>query len=683
MVNNSSLSFLPNPFNYRHKLDDKTSKLLLIHPIFSKLSNSFEYKEIVDECCVYLTENDLSEFNSSFSLLIADLFLSSLHFKEFLKIKNNLDIPDIEFYEAYSYFRLKERLNLKDLVNNYQKKPTSERNVVVLNFINLCFLILDDQHSRALYFGESLKSEVIPSIIQKAIKLDEYDSLLSFSDIIHLILLFELYYNVLEFEKACNILEFLSKIANTQRDLSLKIYVLLYQIKIEMAEGELLNAKKLLEEASEVESMVENDLVTLELSLVQAELHEYANELDKATEEYLSINIPKLDEYYSLYVRMKLAVLALKEGNYDRFDLLFGTIPTDALIKYRNLNLLYLIISLKQSLKNNDDQQIEEKVQKVDDFVLNSDNIVYLFQLKLTISDVFKKYEFYNKAIDEVEKLIEMLEKRSYFQFELEALLKILELYLSKYFKTEEIADFAKIFTYLDKLLSIAKKNEIPHINALALYMKGKILVSFNKAEEAKVEFAKALEIATKNNYRDLKQEILDSTKQLNYNSKILDDNHYNSLNKILSSYGRIKVQKGDKRRQIVKPQAFFIIDKTTGIPFYEYYFESKKTIESILLSGLITSVLLFASSIIDKTEVQHFSYEGFSIMLEIQDENIYVLITDYESWEYRYFLRKFILRAKEYGLLDNPEMLDSILSSQIKTLVTEMFTNGKEEVTE
>ncbi|NHJ05095.1 MAG: hypothetical protein EAX90_09740 [Candidatus Heimdallarchaeota archaeon] len=232
------------------------------------------------------------------------------------------------------------------------------------------------------------------------------------------------------------------------------------------------------------------------------------------------------------------------------------------------------------------------------------------------------------------------------FEIIVNAKLQLAEIDLLKYRMTNENV---LLFNALDKIgdskqLCIEQDFKLILIDILIL--EGLLLSLNNKKKEGKKILHEAIEIANELNLSDKEIEAKNQLQEIEKEKKNLLVRIFTRINESIRS--SISFESVSKPKDIkTELKALYIISKSTGLPIFQKEFETVKSIDSNLLSGLLSAIRSMGEEILAAEEggLKLIDHGNVAIMLETGTKSFISLVVSQETFILREKLRQFTER--------------------------------------
>jgi len=232
------------------------------------------------------------------------------------------------------------------------------------------------------------------------------------------------------------------------------------------------------------------------------------------------------------------------------------------------------------------------------------------------------------------------------FEIIVNAKLQLAEIDLLKYRMTNENI---LLFNALEKIgdskqLCIEQDFKLILIDILIL--EGLLLSLNNKKKEGKKILHEAIEIANELNLSDKEIEAKNQLQEIEKEKKNLLVRIFTRINESIRS--SISFESVSKPKDIkTELKALYIISKSTGLPIFQKEFETVKSIDSNLLSGLLSAIRSMGEEILaaDEGGLKLIDHGNVAIMLETGTKSFISLVVSQETFILREKLRQFTER--------------------------------------
>jgi len=132
--------------------------------------------------------------------------------------------------------------------------------------------------------------------------------------------------------------------------------------------------------------------------------------------------------------------------------------------------------------------------------------------------------------------------------------------------------------------------------------------------------------------------------------------------------------------KQVPTPtvSALIAIDRTSGLPEYVYYFDTKVKVDSSLVSGFVTAISSFTNELMETQGLlRSINHEGFALLMEHTESRTVALVASEETFDIRYLLREFSMKFDEkYPKSEASRGINSKDYDDAKDLVMQVFTS-------
>ncbi|MHA1211074.1 MAG: hypothetical protein ACTSSH_01310, partial [Candidatus Heimdallarchaeota archaeon] len=244
-----------------------------------------------------------------------------------------------------------------------------------------------------------------------------------------------------------------------------------------------------------------------------------------------------------------------------------------------------------------------------------------------------------------LEKALAIALENRLFEIILNAKLQLAEIDLLRYRMTNQSE---LLFGALEKIsdteqLCLEQDYQLVLIDVYIL--QGLLLSMSNKKKAGKKALEKAAKMASDLGLADKEEEAINQLKEIEKEKKSLLVRIFTRINKSIRS--TIAFESVTKPKAIeAKVQALFIISKQTGLPFYQKEF-GEKSIDSNLLSGLLSAIRTMGQTILDAEEggLKLIDHGNVSIMQETGPDCFYALVVSQATYLLREKLRELIDR--------------------------------------
>ncbi len=643
---------LPLPYEKRHQFS-KEEKADIARFLFIPEKNLGDIK-LLRQKVLHVCErkHTIALLPTKVQELIADILISHSDLNVYLKINDQLSINQQSETDTIVYYRKRDLTNLELILERYkiENSLSREGDKQGLHFILLCTHLLRGDMVKAGECTNSLRTNMLLKMKEDVNKEGLVVAKLSIQQIYYLIAIMDYYLAVYNLEKAEETLELIEMISQIQNDILLGTIVLYYYAKLDMMKGNYLTAGEKINEALEYEKIARNKELQIELEYLKARILAFFERYDHARAVIEEVSKQELSNTMLGLKHLTLGQIFYRQGKIEECKKVLNELDEQYYIIDKGIYFDYLLLSVRINIAKLSADEIKKNLQYLQEYANRSENDIYHAKTLIVLSELYKKRKKYDEAINQLEKALKKLEHKPIFQLRLESLLGIIDLYTRRFFNTEEIEDFSKVFGYLEELIEFGRKNEFSYVEAMAYHIKGKIYGRFSKIDESKEALFKAQDIANKYGFTKLDNQINTDLRKLEREGELLQQT--TSLDSLIDTVGGAQYEEMQKeQKKSSKPEAFIIIEKESGIPLYQFHFnEEKKDVESTLLSGLITAVLMFASNILRTKEVQSFKFVDYSILIVIEDEIIYMFMADQKTDENK---QKLIRLVKMFEVFD------------------------------
>ena len=303
---------------------------------------------------------------------------------------------------------------------------------------------------------------------------------------------------------------------------------------------------------------------------------------------------------------------------------------------------------------------------------------IYLRQARLSA-----RQSNLGEATKLLEKAYTIAFNNNLFEIIVNTKLQLAEIDLLKYRMTNENVLLLNALEKIDDSKKLCFEQDFKLIAIDILILEGLLLSLNNKKKDGKKVLNEAIKIANELNLADKEMEAKNQLDEIEKEKKSLLVRIFTRINEsIRSSLSYESVSKPKEVKSEIK--AFYIVSKNTGLPIYQLELEQDKSINSNLLSGLISAIRAMGEEVLAAEEggLKLIDHGNVAIMLETGVKSFFSLVVTQETFLLREKLRQFAdIFENKYsfeGFDSGIIQTDHRRTDDIRNIFKEIFESNK-----
>jgi tetratricopeptide (TPR) repeat protein len=289
-------------------------------------------------------------------------------------------------------------------------------------------------------------------------------------------------------------------------------------------------------------------------------------------------------------------------------------------------------------------------------------------------------------AEDRLKKALNEVVNLDHMELVVKALFTLIDLQITKFTMTgsnEELVIADQQIRDLDILFSNTNLQKESFELLLVRATLSKVRLDYEKSLEL---LNRAIDISQKANYKGLFQAAIEQKEQLlkEWTTDAADKSHIiDELNEEMRKLDDVyKLISGRKLKADESPvPSVLMVILPEGIPLFTYDFNEQKVKdyeESLIISGLLRAINDLSSeihSLNKNTSLKGIKYQEHSILLEVNNQIIFALVTNSETFEQRHMLRIFANKlSEETHLFIYPQKVTEVSIQTFLKITKEIF---------
>ncbi|NHJ48780.1 MAG: tetratricopeptide repeat protein [Asgard group archaeon] len=250
-----------------------------------------------------------------------------------------------------------------------------------------------------------------------------------------------------------------------------------------------------------------------------------------------------------------------------------------------------------------------------------------------------------------LENALELALENKLFEIIVNTKLQLAEIDLLNYRMTNEKQLISTALTKIDDTKQLCVEQDYKLVLIDVYILQGLLLSMINKSKEGKNVLNEAIDLAHQLNLQDKEKEARKQLAEITKEKKNLLVRIFTRINQsIRSTLAFESVSKPKKIETEIK--AVYIISKKSGLPLYEHNFSEESTIDTKLLSGLLSAIRTMGQAVLDAEEggLKLIDHGNVSIMLETDDNCFFALVVLKETYLLREMFREFTKKIYDEG---------------------------------
>ncbi|TXT55120.1 MAG: hypothetical protein BAJATHORv1_40029 [Candidatus Thorarchaeota archaeon] len=284
----------------------------------------------------------------------------------------------------------------------------------------------------------------------------------------------------------------------------------------------------------------------------------------------------------------------------------------------------------------------------------------------------------FSTAVEVLEQVVRLSKKNIAFEHLVRSKLELSRIYLKAYHSEGDAEYLASSTYHIQDIIQIAGEQGLKALYAEALVIRCDILTIAGKMNEAKGDAERVLGIAEFLEDERLLQEACQRIEAFEARTRGIEPSQYTRLMDRVAGF-----KPAGKIKEVPRPQlhAIIALSRSSGLPEYVHYFDTKIEMDSSIIGGFITAINQFSKQMMGLGGLlRSINHEGFTVMMEHSEERIMTLICNEETFDMRYLLREFARKFNEkYPSVENMDGIDSRLYVGADDLVIEIFETEDE----
>ncbi|MHA1484819.1 MAG: tetratricopeptide repeat protein [Candidatus Thorarchaeota archaeon] len=253
---------------------------------------------------------------------------------------------------------------------------------------------------------------------------------------------------------------------------------------------------------------------------------------------------------------------------------------------------------------------------------------------------------------------------------------QLAKMYVESHSITKDPEDITSAAYHIGDLIQISKEQGLQDLYAEALLLRSDIMKLAGKRLEAKGDLERALSVASfTGNYR-LEEEANIRLREVIAPEAQAMEMDREGFSKAIDRVSAFKPAGSLKQVPTPTVSALIAIDRTSGLPEYVYYFDTKVQVDSSLVSGFVTAISSFTNELMETQGLlRSINHEGFALLMEHTESRTVALVASEETFDIRYLLREFSLKFDEkYPTPEASRGIDSKDYDNADDLVKQVF---------
>ncbi|WP_371804681.1 tetratricopeptide repeat protein [Candidatus Lokiarchaeum ossiferum] len=249
------------------------------------------------------------------------------------------------------------------------------------------------------------------------------------------------------------------------------------------------------------------------------------------------------------------------------------------------------------------------------------------------------------------------------------------ELYLKRFSEAGNADSLENVNKFLDNIIMVSKEQSFYDLHYKALLLKVNIEELNKNYDEAIDILADCLKLVNRmeKDPKDVEEKINEIENQKRESNISLDRNQIlqNSFNLLSSSFSNIDA---DNSKKIDYEIYGLLVLSKSGLPLYSNYLDTHFSASELVISGLISAISSFSSSIFASKSSGHLKsiqHDDVNIILEYHSNMLLALICDTDTFEIRSKMISFSEKLNELDLDEN------IIRSDEQKLNIDLIFNG------
>ncbi len=651
---------LPVPWKHRYPelLEMEEFKQFANEIRLEEKKNILEISKAIKE---YTGENKQKRHTTQLRLFIIDVLLSNYYLNECLSFIAEPQNKEEWLYKALCYYRLNNYKAIQDLLHKfqaqYQAQPYEE-----IGFYQEAMFLLIALVRRSFGFSIVSQLETFYDLVEE----EEQEQLLPLYKLLMYSVVSYIYFYRGEIDNCEIIAKKTRYLAEKEEDLYLLAMLENLAGIIAMKRGEYQEALALMELALEYSEKTGVNVDTGRAVNNRAAIYATLGKWQKAYEElqhfYEIANNPLHKLIAITNIGEVLCYLNRKEEAREKLEEAISIVVEDNLTiaePYMNMALIHLYEGDQEQVLQNLDEA--NRILKITNDVNASVYYHYLL--------AWYKIKFEEKKRDAIKLLKTCLNEalKTYnYEYVIKAQLFLVDIYITDFLITRSIDDYSRIIYYADNIIKISREQNLPHVEADIIIMKGRIDMINGDYDGARERINEGRRIANENYYIEIRSKAEDLLNEINQitsrEKKITLKKQELDVPSMQEQYNSFKFIKEAKK---IKNNVYatLLVDMRSGVPYYEKYFKKKKEtekeeIDEILVSTTLSAIQMYTDNMMErKTKLSSFSYQNYAILMDtVTNNDNLILICDQETFDIRVKIKNL-----KHSIMDKKINLDAL----------------------
>ncbi len=255
----------------------------------------------------------------------------------------------------------------------------------------------------------------------------------------------------------------------------------------------------------------------------------------------------------------------------------------------------------------------------------------------------------FDAAIKHFEKALRTAKENNILELLVHVKPQLARMYVESHSITQDPEDIVSAAYHIGDLIQISKEQGLQDLYAEALLLRSDIMKLAGKRLEAKEDLERAMSVASFTGNSRLEEEAGVRLGEITAPEAQAMELDREGFSKAIDRVSAFKSAGGPIIVPTPTVSALIAIDRTSGLPEYVYYFDTKVQVDSSLVSGFVTAISAFTNELMETQGLlRSINHEGFALLMEHTESRTVALVVSEETFDIRYLLREFSQKFDE-----------------------------------